>query len=103
VRDDHKPGQHGATKDGVVGRLEFSDLELSYSVRKFSSVPNVTGRETQCRMVLPGPTTSVGARTDYSVGPWDYLTWAAWHLLAWSTRISVEKYSDRKLRMSCTM
>jgi hypothetical protein len=25
-----------------------------------------------CRMDLPGPTTSVGARTDYSVGPWDY-------------------------------
>jgi hypothetical protein len=28
VRDGHKPGQHGATKDGVVGRLEFSDLEV---------------------------------------------------------------------------
>jgi hypothetical protein len=25
-----------------------------------------------CRMDLPGPTTSVGTRTDYSVGPWDY-------------------------------
>jgi hypothetical protein len=25
-------------------------------------------------MDLPGPTTSVGTRTDYSVGPWDYLT-----------------------------
>jgi hypothetical protein len=24
-------------------------------------------------------------------------------LMAWSTRISVEKYSDRKLYMSCTM
>jgi hypothetical protein len=24
-----------------------------------------------CRMDLPGPTTSVGTRTDYSVGPWD--------------------------------
>jgi hypothetical protein len=23
----------------------------------------------QCRMDLPGPTTSVGTRTDYSVGP----------------------------------
>jgi hypothetical protein len=23
-------------------------------------------------MDLPGPTTSVGTRTDYSVGPWDY-------------------------------
>jgi hypothetical protein len=26
----------------------------------------------KCRMDLPGPTTSVGTRTDYSVGPWDY-------------------------------
>jgi hypothetical protein len=25
-------------------------------------------------MDLPGPTTSVGTRTDYSVGPWDYLS-----------------------------
>jgi hypothetical protein len=56
-----------------------------------------------CRMDIPGPTTSVGTRTDYSVGPWDYPAWAAQHLLAWSTRISVEKYSDRKLCMSCTM
>jgi hypothetical protein len=24
-----------------------------------------------CRMDLPGPTTSVGTRTDYSVGPWN--------------------------------
>jgi hypothetical protein len=27
-----------------------------------------------CRMDLPGPTASVGTRTDYSVGPWDYPT-----------------------------
>jgi hypothetical protein len=54
-------------------------------------------------MDLPRPTTSVGTRTDYSVGPWDYLAWAARHLLAWSTRTLVEKYSDRKLCMSCTM
>jgi hypothetical protein len=39
-----------------------------------------------CRMDLPGPTTSVGARTDYSVGPWDYPACATWHLMAWSTR-----------------
>jgi hypothetical protein len=24
----------------------------------------------------------VGTRTDYSVGPWDYLTCAAWYLMA---------------------
>jgi dsDNA-binding SOS-regulon protein len=35
-----------------------------------------------CRMGLPRPTTSVGARTDYSVGPWDYPTCAARHLMA---------------------
>jgi hypothetical protein len=31
---------------------------------------------------LPGPTTSVGTRTNYSVGPWDYPTCAAQYLLA---------------------
>jgi hypothetical protein len=34
------------------------------------------------RMDLPGPTTSVGTRTDYSVGPWDYSTCAARNLMA---------------------
>jgi hypothetical protein len=51
-------------------------------------------------MDLPGPTTSVGARTDYSVGPWDYSTWDTWHLMAWGVRTTVEEYSDRKLCMS---
>jgi hypothetical protein len=58
---------------------------------------------TNCRMDLPGPTTLVGNRTDYSVGPWDYSACATRHLMAWGTRTSVEKYSDRKLYMSCTM
>jgi hypothetical protein len=35
-----------------------------------------------CRMDIPRPTTPVGTRTDYSVGPWDYPTWAAQHLMA---------------------
>jgi hypothetical protein len=35
-----------------------------------------------CRMDLPGPTTSVGTRTDYSVGPWDYPACVARHLMA---------------------
>jgi hypothetical protein len=34
-----------------------------------------------CRMDLPGPTTLVGTRTDYSVGPWDYPTCAPRYLL----------------------
>jgi hypothetical protein len=43
-----------------------------------------------CRMDLPGPTTSVGTRTDYSVGPWDYPACATRHLKAWSTRTAEE-------------
>jgi hypothetical protein len=35
-----------------------------------------------CRMDLPGLTTSVGTRTDYSVGHWDYPTCAARYLMA---------------------
>jgi hypothetical protein len=56
-----------------------------------------------CRMDLPGPTTSVGTRTDYSVGPWDYPACATRHLKAWSTGTAEEKYSVRKLYMSCTV
>jgi hypothetical protein len=56
-----------------------------------------------CRMDLPGPTTSVGTRTDYSVGPWDYSTCATRHLMAWSGRTTVEEYLDRKLCMSGSM
>jgi hypothetical protein len=33
-------------------------------------------------MDLPGPTTSVGTRTDYSVGTWDYPACATRHLMA---------------------
>jgi hypothetical protein len=36
----------------------------------------------RCRMDLPGPTTSVGTRTNYTVGPWDYPTCAARYLMA---------------------
>jgi hypothetical protein len=46
-----------------------------------SSVAGLDDRG-RCRMDLPGPTTSVGTRTDYSVGPWDYPTCAPRHLLA---------------------
>jgi hypothetical protein len=45
-------------------------------------------------MDLLGPTTSVGTRTDYLVGPWDYSTCATWHLMAWSARTTVEEYWD---------
>jgi hypothetical protein len=56
-----------------------------------------------CRMDLPGSTTSVGTRTDYSVDPWDYPACATRHLMAWGTRTTEEKYSVRKLYMSCTV
>jgi hypothetical protein len=56
-----------------------------------------------CRMDLPGHITSVGTRTDYSVGPWDYPACATRHLKAWGTRTAEEKYSVRKLYMSCTV
>jgi hypothetical protein len=54
-------------------------------------------------MDFHGPTASVGTRTDYSVGPWDYSACATRHLMVWGARITVEMYSDRKLYMSCTM
>jgi hypothetical protein len=60
-------------------------------------------KQGSCRMDLPGPTTSVGTRTDYSVGPWGYLTCAARYLMAWSTRTTKEKYSVRKLYMFRTV
>jgi hypothetical protein len=46
------------------------------------SSPTPMPKGHRCRMDLPGPTTSVGTRTDYSVGPWDYPTCAAPHLMA---------------------
>jgi hypothetical protein len=68
-----------------------------------SSESDGHGPRHSCRMDLPGPTTSVGTRTDYSVGPWDYSSCATRHLMAWGARTTVEKYSDRKLYMSYTM
>jgi hypothetical protein len=56
-----------------------------------------------CRMDILEPTTLVGARTEYSVGPWDYSTCATRHLMAWGARTTVEEYSDRKLCMSRSM
>jgi hypothetical protein len=50
----------------------------------------VPKKDGTCRMDLPGPTTSVGTRTDYSVGPWDYPACATRHLKAWSTRTTQE-------------
>jgi hypothetical protein len=70
---------------------------------KSRTTPSIDFAVPNCRMDLPGPTTSVGTRTDYSVGPWDYPACATRHLMAWSTRATEEKYSVRKLYMSCTV
>jgi hypothetical protein len=51
-------------------------------------------------MDIPSPTTLVGTRTNYSVGPCDYSTCATRTLMAWGARTTVEEYSDRKLCMS---
>jgi hypothetical protein len=53
-------------------------------------LPRVLDTWGHCRMDIPGPTTSVGTRTDYSVGPWDYPACATRHLKAWSTRTTQE-------------
>jgi hypothetical protein len=37
-------------------------------------------------MDISWPTTLVGTRTDYSVGPEDYLTCATWYLLVWERK-----------------
>jgi hypothetical protein len=47
-------------------------------------------------MDLPGPTASVGTRTDYSVGPWYYSACATRHLMAWGARTMVEIYTSYK-------
>jgi hypothetical protein len=87
----------------------FGDLwQHNQSKHKFAKINKIEPLTlawmlTICRMELPGPTTSVGTRTDYSVGPWDYSACATRHLMAWGARTTVEKNSNRKLHMSCTM
>jgi hypothetical protein len=60
------------------------------ATRARSTIEPKSARNDWCRMDLPGPTTSVGTRTDYSVGPWDYPACATRHLKAWSTRTAEE-------------
>jgi hypothetical protein len=64
---------------------EWVNLSMMFFAhRGVESVESAAMRilRTFCRMDLPGPTASVGTRTDYSVGPWDYLACAARHLMA---------------------
>jgi hypothetical protein len=99
-----------STGDGEVGPppqcswAEWCFLEMEggslVAQRGSNGVEYFLFRGGECRMDLPGPITSVGTRTNYSVGPWDYSTCAPRHLMAWSTRTTKEKYSDRKLYKS---
>jgi hypothetical protein len=52
---------------------------------------SATGSVATYRMDLPRPTTFVGTRIDYLVGPWDYSVCATRHLMAWGARTTVEK------------
>jgi hypothetical protein len=61
----------GCLRTTRQGHQDYS--KLSCSTTKYSGA---------CRMDLTGPTTSVGTRTDYSVGPWDYPACATRHLMA---------------------
>jgi hypothetical protein len=85
---------------------------VSYVITKFATMPKsllvyytITDKSTsaRCRMDLPGPTTSVGTRTNYLLGPWDCPACATRYLMVWSTRTTEEKYSVRKLYMSLTV
>jgi hypothetical protein len=57
----------------VKTRLNLEVWHLQFPQRTYS--------RSICRMDLPGPTASVGTRTDYSVGPWDYPACATRHLM----------------------
>jgi hypothetical protein len=100
-----------AAKEGVWIRKLLSELGVFSSVSSpldlycdnNGAIAQAKEPRNNCRMDLPGPTTSVGTWTDYSVGPWDYPACATRHLKAWSTRTAEEKYSVRKLYMSCTV
>jgi hypothetical protein len=63
-------------EDGTI--LELRDQRSSME----SFMRHQSPSKCPCRMDLPGPTASMGTRTDYSVGPWDYPTCAARYLLA---------------------
>jgi hypothetical protein len=68
-----------------VAQCHGVDTGLPHSSRTVSGMAAQGGlAEQRCRMDLPGPTTSVGTRTDYSVGPWDYSACATRHLMAWA-------------------
>jgi hypothetical protein len=78
-------GENVATGEAVDRSREVPETADSRRI-----VPEQGSKRATCRMDLPGPTTSVGTRTNYSVGPWDYPACATRHLKAWSTRTTQE-------------
>jgi hypothetical protein len=93
-REDFKTTQESA---GVPSSLEMLQVLLRTFGLWYSGTPeDYSSRQSRvletilldykvlgaCRMDLPRPTTSVGTRTDYSVGPWDYSACATRHLMA---------------------
>jgi hypothetical protein len=62
----------------------LTDFDCVRDIPSTRSIPVIRslGMGGWCRMDLPGPTALVGTRTDYSVGPLDYPTCAARHLMA---------------------
>jgi hypothetical protein len=102
-REDHpnripNPGQYPLVVDPVIGNTRFSkvlmdggsSLNILYAHTLRLLGIGLDQLRPSCRMDLPGPTTSVGTRTDYSVGSWDYPACATRHLKAWSTRTTQE-------------
>jgi hypothetical protein len=73
-RQTWRNGYWSSLEEAEVPHHPVDDVLLDVDVEDQSSprqpvglVSGAQGRE--CRMDLPGPTTSVGTRTDYSVGP----------------------------------
>jgi hypothetical protein len=68
--------KHREAAEKKAAALAAAEADAEETVTSPRAAPKKTGRR-GCRMDLPGPTTSVGTRTDYSVGPWDYLRYTA--------------------------
>jgi hypothetical protein len=66
----------------ILGRPFLKTVGATIDVGKGEIMFDINGERSSCRMDLPGPTTTVGTRTDYSVGPWDYQACATRHLMA---------------------
>jgi hypothetical protein len=87
--EEEEVGNVDADVKDLIAAKQSGPLHPSFVFGESKVTANLI-REYECRMDLPGPTTSVGTRTDYSVGPWGYPACATRHLKAWSTRTAKE-------------